>query len=205
MQSHISLRGRGFSHRAQGVRLRRRLRPDKCPAGRLHADRPASATRGPAGHQRHHLGLRPDGQRQDALLIASERQGRGGWLATAPRGLLVPKSGILEEISSLEGRKGYRKAPKSSRNRRFGASKAGKWAETPRFLMVSQDVANVYDIEAAAVQVYNEQVDDLLNPDHQNGQGAPEKRCFVARFGAASRLFRCVLPGFSSFLSGFRL
>lgn len=111
----------------------------------------------------------------------------------------------FQMISSLEGRKGYRKAPKSSRNRRFGASKAGKWAETPRFLMVSQDVANVYDIEAAAVQVYNEQVDDLLNPDHQNGQGAPEKRCFVARFGAASRLFRCVLPGFSSFLSGFRL
>ncbi|CAJ1407815.1 unnamed protein product [Effrenium voratum] len=35
------------------------------------------------------------------------------------------------------------------------------------FLMVSQDVANVYDIEAAAVQVYNEQVDDLLHPDHQ--------------------------------------
>ncbi|CAJ1357703.1 unnamed protein product [Effrenium voratum] len=39
------------------------------------------------------------------------------------------------------------------------------------FLMVSQDVANVYDIEAAAVQVYNEQVDDLLHPDHQGGQG----------------------------------
>lgn len=39
------------------------------------------------------------------------------------------------------------------------------------FLMISQDVANVYDVEAAAVQVYNEQVDDLLNPDHQSGQG----------------------------------
>eukprot|EP00439_Symbiodinium_sp_Y106_P037763 s102_g4.t1 len=39
------------------------------------------------------------------------------------------------------------------------------------FLMISQDVANVYDIEAAAVQVYNEQVDDLLNSEHQSGIG----------------------------------
>ncbi|CAE7782046.1 KIF18B [Symbiodinium sp. CCMP2456] len=48
--------------------------------------------------------------------------------------------------------------------------------------MISQDVANVYDIEAAAVQaiaslsvshqqVYNEQVDDLLNSEHQSGIG----------------------------------
>lgn len=39
------------------------------------------------------------------------------------------------------------------------------------FLMISQDVANVYDIEAAAVQIYNEQVDDLLNCEHQSGIG----------------------------------
>eukprot|EP00931_Biecheleriopsis_adriatica_P073541 TRINITY_DN47802_c0_g1_i1.p1 TRINITY_DN47802_c0_g1~~TRINITY_DN47802_c0_g1_i1.p1 ORF type:complete len:1007 (+),score=355.86 TRINITY_DN47802_c0_g1_i1:41-3061(+) len=39
------------------------------------------------------------------------------------------------------------------------------------FLMVSQDYANVYEIEAASVQVYNEQVDDLLHPEHQSGTG----------------------------------
>lgn len=40
------------------------------------------------------------------------------------------------------------------------------------FLMASQDGACVYDIEAAAVQIYNEQVDDLLHPDHQGGMGS---------------------------------
>mmetsp|Transcript_82745 Transcript_82745/g.146108 ORF Transcript_82745/g.146108 Transcript_82745/m.146108 type:complete len:618 (-) Transcript_82745:59-1912(-) len=39
------------------------------------------------------------------------------------------------------------------------------------FLQISQDAENVYDIEAAAVQVYNEQVDDLLHPDRDSGMG----------------------------------
>lgn len=39
------------------------------------------------------------------------------------------------------------------------------------FVHISQDVANVYEIEAAAVQVYNEQVDDLLHPEHVAGAG----------------------------------
>jgi len=39
------------------------------------------------------------------------------------------------------------------------------------FLLVSQDVASVYDIEAASLQVYNEQVDDLLHQEHQKGGG----------------------------------
>lgn len=39
------------------------------------------------------------------------------------------------------------------------------------FVHVAQDSANVYDIDAAALQVYNEQVDDLLHPDHQSGTG----------------------------------
>eukprot|EP00930_Biecheleria_cincta_P054871 TRINITY_DN41261_c0_g1_i1.p1 TRINITY_DN41261_c0_g1~~TRINITY_DN41261_c0_g1_i1.p1 ORF type:complete len:1003 (+),score=300.90 TRINITY_DN41261_c0_g1_i1:163-3171(+) len=39
------------------------------------------------------------------------------------------------------------------------------------FLLVSQDIASAYDIEAASVQVYNEQVDDLLHQEHQKGGG----------------------------------
>eukprot|EP00928_Gymnodinium_smaydae_P026823 TRINITY_DN20945_c0_g1_i1.p1 TRINITY_DN20945_c0_g1~~TRINITY_DN20945_c0_g1_i1.p1 ORF type:complete len:1025 (-),score=188.90 TRINITY_DN20945_c0_g1_i1:232-3258(-) len=39
------------------------------------------------------------------------------------------------------------------------------------FVQVAQDSASVYQIEAAAVQVYNEQVDDLLHPEHQTGGG----------------------------------
>mmetsp|Transcript_66381 Transcript_66381/g.126466 ORF Transcript_66381/g.126466 Transcript_66381/m.126466 type:complete len:730 (+) Transcript_66381:76-2265(+) len=36
---------------------------------------------------------------------------------------------------------------------------------------ISQDPASVYEVEAAAVQVYNEQVDDLLHPHHKSGNG----------------------------------
>lgn len=39
------------------------------------------------------------------------------------------------------------------------------------FVHVAQDVANAYEIEAAAVQVYKEQVDDLLHPEHSAGGG----------------------------------
>ncbi|OLP98261.1 Kinesin-like protein KIF18B [Symbiodinium microadriaticum] len=74
----------------------------------------------------------------------------------------------------------------------YGQTGSGKAGLLPRlvaslsaglqFLMISQDVANVYDIEAAAVQgiaslplshqqIYNEQVDDLLNCEHQSGIG----------------------------------
>eukprot|EP00929_Paragymnodinium_shiwhaense_P056589 TRINITY_DN28328_c0_g1_i1.p1 TRINITY_DN28328_c0_g1~~TRINITY_DN28328_c0_g1_i1.p1 ORF type:complete len:1008 (-),score=344.87 TRINITY_DN28328_c0_g1_i1:26-3049(-) len=39
------------------------------------------------------------------------------------------------------------------------------------FVQMAKDAANVYDVEAAAMQVYNEQVDDLLHPNHaQAGQ-----------------------------------
>lgn len=40
------------------------------------------------------------------------------------------------------------------------------------FLQITNDSANVYTVEAAAVQVYNEQIDDLLHPDHQSGGGS---------------------------------
>jgi len=40
------------------------------------------------------------------------------------------------------------------------------------FLQIAQDGVNVYFVEAAALQVYNEQVDDLLHPEHQGGKGA---------------------------------
>jgi len=39
------------------------------------------------------------------------------------------------------------------------------------FTQVAQDTANVYDIDAAAMQVYNEQVDDLLHSDVEGGAG----------------------------------
>jgi len=39
------------------------------------------------------------------------------------------------------------------------------------FVHVAQDFTGVYEVEAAAVQVYNETVDDLLHPDHQAGAG----------------------------------
>jgi len=39
------------------------------------------------------------------------------------------------------------------------------------FAQVAQDPANVYDIDAAAMQVYNEQVDDLLQSDVESGAG----------------------------------
>jgi len=39
------------------------------------------------------------------------------------------------------------------------------------FLQISQDTESAYDIDAAAVQVYNEQVDDLLHPDRDSGMG----------------------------------
>eukprot|EP00931_Biecheleriopsis_adriatica_P060530 TRINITY_DN36368_c0_g1_i1.p1 TRINITY_DN36368_c0_g1~~TRINITY_DN36368_c0_g1_i1.p1 ORF type:complete len:635 (+),score=164.93 TRINITY_DN36368_c0_g1_i1:41-1945(+) len=39
------------------------------------------------------------------------------------------------------------------------------------FSQVAQDIESVYEIEAAALQVYNEQVDDLLHPERENGLG----------------------------------
>lgn len=39
------------------------------------------------------------------------------------------------------------------------------------FVHVAQDVAHVYQIEAAAMQIYNEQIDDLLHKDHCSGGG----------------------------------
>lgn len=39
------------------------------------------------------------------------------------------------------------------------------------FVHIAEDPANVYHIEAAALQVYNDQVDDLLHPEHQSGVG----------------------------------
>eukprot|EP00435_Cladocopium_sp_Y103_P040469 s892_g11.t1 len=70
------------------------------------------------------------------------------------------------------------------------------------FLMISQDVANVYDVEAAAVQaiafkVYNEQVDDLLNPDHQSGQGASSRShaIFQLRISKRERVFEAAKTG----------
>jgi hypothetical protein len=39
------------------------------------------------------------------------------------------------------------------------------------FVQIAQDMAHVYEVEAASVQVYNEQIDDLLHPEHQSGGG----------------------------------
>lgn len=39
------------------------------------------------------------------------------------------------------------------------------------FVLIAQDSTSVYTIDAAAMQVYNEQVDDLLHPDHKSGGG----------------------------------
>eukprot|EP00933_Yihiella_yeosuensis_P042459 TRINITY_DN37042_c0_g1_i1.p1 TRINITY_DN37042_c0_g1~~TRINITY_DN37042_c0_g1_i1.p1 ORF type:complete len:1025 (-),score=314.59 TRINITY_DN37042_c0_g1_i1:86-2953(-) len=39
------------------------------------------------------------------------------------------------------------------------------------YVQVTQDIGYVYEIEAASVQVYNEQIDDLLHADHQSGGG----------------------------------
>lgn len=39
------------------------------------------------------------------------------------------------------------------------------------FVHIAQDTSSVYHVEAAALQVYNEQIDDLLHPEHQAGQG----------------------------------
>jgi len=39
------------------------------------------------------------------------------------------------------------------------------------YTQISQDAENVYDIDAAAMQVYNEQVDDLLQHDLESGVG----------------------------------
>lgn len=39
------------------------------------------------------------------------------------------------------------------------------------FVQIQKDVKHVYEVEAAAMQIYNEQVDDLLNPDHAKGSG----------------------------------
>lgn len=39
------------------------------------------------------------------------------------------------------------------------------------FVQITKDVKHVYDVEAAAMQIYNEQIDDLLNPDHAQGSG----------------------------------
>eukprot|EP00746_Dinoflagellata_sp_MGD_P071468 gnl/MRDRNA2_/MRDRNA2_29106_c0_seq1.p1 gnl/MRDRNA2_/MRDRNA2_29106_c0~~gnl/MRDRNA2_/MRDRNA2_29106_c0_seq1.p1 ORF type:complete len:1000 (+),score=320.89 gnl/MRDRNA2_/MRDRNA2_29106_c0_seq1:99-3098(+) len=39
------------------------------------------------------------------------------------------------------------------------------------FVQIQKDVKYVYEVEAAAMQIYNEQVDDLLNPDHSKGSG----------------------------------
>ncbi|CAK0809626.1 unnamed protein product [Prorocentrum cordatum] len=39
------------------------------------------------------------------------------------------------------------------------------------YVQVARDRANVYQVDAAALQVYNEQVDDLLAPGHHDGVG----------------------------------
>lgn len=39
------------------------------------------------------------------------------------------------------------------------------------FASIGADAASVFEVEAGAVQVYNEQVDDLLHPGHQSGGG----------------------------------
>jgi kinesin family protein 5 len=38
------------------------------------------------------------------------------------------------------------------------------------FLHVAQDLANVYQVDVAVLQVYDEQIDDLLHPEHQAGK-----------------------------------
>jgi kinesin family protein 5 len=39
------------------------------------------------------------------------------------------------------------------------------------FVFVAQDVAHAYQVDAAAMQIYNEQIDDLLNRDYSSGGG----------------------------------
>mmetsp|Transcript_18501 Transcript_18501/g.33139 ORF Transcript_18501/g.33139 Transcript_18501/m.33139 type:complete len:585 (-) Transcript_18501:74-1828(-) len=39
------------------------------------------------------------------------------------------------------------------------------------FRCIDQDPSSIYDVEGAAMQVYNEQLDDLLHPQHKSGDG----------------------------------
>lgn len=39
------------------------------------------------------------------------------------------------------------------------------------FVHMAQDAQSVYEVEAAVLQVYNEQIDDLLHPNHEGGGG----------------------------------
>jgi len=39
------------------------------------------------------------------------------------------------------------------------------------FMHMAQDVSAVYEVEASALQVYNEQVDDLMHTEHKHGAG----------------------------------